>query len=395
MSHTRIKQTGNAPIQVRKKAPLLGASLLAASLCPSLSLAETAMPEATLESIQVEAQQPVRGTFNNSVTHIGKQKQALKDIPQSITVVNQQVLQDQGVTNLKDALRNVPGITFAAGEGGRTGDQVVIRGFAATTDTYLDGQRDIGQYNRDPFAQEKVEVLKGSSSMLFGRGSTGGVVNQVSKAPYVGTGGEVDVSLGNHRSARTTVDVNHAFTDDVAVRLNAMWTKDGSFRDPVEQKRYGIAPSVGFGLSGDTQLVLSHMHMQEDNVPDYGVPYHNATQQPLALGWDKFYGLGSDFEHTQTDISTAKLTHRFNEHTEINSVLRYGRYERDVSPTAPRLLSQNDVTAASIMRRSKPLRDGVDSSLVSTTDFTTQFETGPVPPTPRWVPPTPMTRPIW
>jgi catecholate siderophore receptor len=106
-----------------------------------------------------------------------------KDIPQSLTVVNEKLIHDQGKDSFKSALENVVGITFEAGEGGRVGDNIRMRGFSAAGDMYSDGMRDIAQYNRDLFNVERVEVLRGAASMLFGRGSTGGVINQVSKQP--------------------------------------------------------------------------------------------------------------------------------------------------------------------------------------------------------------------
>lgn len=112
---------------------------------------------------------------------------ALRDIPQSITVIDRKMLDSQAAAALKDALRNVPGITLGAGEGGVIGDNINLRGFSARSDIYLDGLRDRGQYSRDVFSLQAIEVLKGPSSMLFGRGSTGGVINQISKKPDLRT----------------------------------------------------------------------------------------------------------------------------------------------------------------------------------------------------------------
>ena len=127
-----------SPHLAQRKLPArMAVGMLAVALSPGLVLAaETGQ---TLETVTVEGEAPLRDTYKTETTSIGKTKQQLRDIPQSITVVNQQLMQDQGVATLKDALRNVPGITFAAGEGGRSGDQVVIRGFSAATDTYRDG----------------------------------------------------------------------------------------------------------------------------------------------------------------------------------------------------------------------------------------------------------------
>ena len=365
-----------SPHLAQRKLPArMAVGMLAVALSPSLVLAaETGQ---TLETVTVEGDAPVRDTYKTETTSIGKTKQQLRDIPQSITVVNQQLMQDQAAATLKDALRNVPGITFAAGEGGRSGDQVVIRGFSAATDTYRDGMRDIGQYNRDAFNDDKVEVLKGASSMLFGRGSTGGVVNQVSKSPFLGDKLEGDLTIGTHDFQRVTADINQMTGEHSAVRLNLMDTHDGSDRGPAKSTRWGIAPSVAFGLGEPTTLVLSYMHQEENNVPDYGVPYNSKTRQPLDVDRSKFYGLDSDFEKTSADIVTAKLTHDFGNGMELSNQLRYNRFWRDVSPTAPRLAS-TDTSASAIMRRSKPLRDGVDQSWNNQTDLTSRFATGDI-----------------
>lgn len=365
-----------SPHLAQRKLPArMAVGMLAVALSPSLALAaETGQ---TLETVTVEGDAPTRDTYKTETTSIGKTKQQLRDIPQSITVVNQQLMQDQGVATLKDALRNVPGITFAAGEGGRSGDQVVIRGFSAATDTYRDGMRDIGQYNRDAFNDEKVEVLKGASSMLFGRGSTGGVVNQVSKAPYLGSKLEGDLTIGTNDYQRVTADINQMTGDHSAVRLNLMDTHDGSDRGAAKSERWGIAPSVAFGLGEPTTVVLSYMHQEENNVPDYGVPYNAATRQPLSVDRSKFYGFDSDYEKTTADIVTAKVTHDFGNGTELSNQLRYNRFWRDVSPTAPRLAS-TDTSATGLMRRSKPMRDGVDQSVNNQTDLTTRFSTGDI-----------------
>lgn len=378
MEHRPTPSRGSG-IVARKLPAKFGAGMLAAALSPGLALAADAPTK--LETVRVEAETPVRGSLKTESSAIGKLNQKLKDIPQSVTVVSKQLLEDQAVSNLKDALRNVPGITFAAGEGGRTGDQVVIRGFSAFTDTYLDGMRDIGQYNRDTFNLEKVEVLKGASSMLFGRGSTGGVVNQASKTPFAGSLVAGEIGVGSNRFTRSTFDINQAFSDTAAMRVNLMATDDGSDRGPAKSQRFGIAPSLAFGLGEPTTVVLSYFHQKEDNVPDYGIPFNANTQQPIDVPRDRFYGLNSDFEKTQTDIVTAKITHRFSDDLVLSNQLRFNRFWRDVSPTAPRIpgiTPSNPVMDSSRINRSKPMRDGTDWSWNNQTDLVSKFDTGSV-----------------
>jgi catecholate siderophore receptor len=183
-----------------------------------------------------------------------KYTQPLRDLPQTITVIPARVIDAQGATTLRDVLRNVSGITFQAGEGGvPAGDQMTIRGFSARTDMFVDGVRDFGGYSRDPFNMEQVEVAKGPSSAISGRGSTGGAINQVSKTANLGTSRGATVSLGNADTRRTTVDLNEPLRnvglESGAVRLNAMWTEGGvPGRDVVHNERWGLAPSMSLGL---------------------------------------------------------------------------------------------------------------------------------------------------
>ncbi len=200
----------------------LCAALLIALAAPALSVAgenaDAASPpespnDATdnkqvLEKVEVNAS---TANYNTDSTTIGKTPTAVKDLPQTVNIVNRELLEAQGATSFADALRNVPGITIGGAEGGQIGNNINLRGFTARTDVYIDGFRDRGQYYRDTFDLDSIEVLKGPSSMLFGRGSTGGVINQVSKQAQLRDFGEVTATLGSDGRARTSADLNHPF----------------------------------------------------------------------------------------------------------------------------------------------------------------------------------------
>ena len=183
-----------------------------------------------------------------------KLTEPLRDIPQTITVIPRSVIEEQGATTLRDVLRNVAGITFQAGEGGvPAGDQLSIRGFSARTDMFVDGVRDFGGYSRDSFNMEQVEVAKGPTSALAGRGSTGGAINQVSKAPVAAPVLDVTLGAGNVGYQRSTIDINQPIEQSpvpgTAIRLNAMWNdSDVPNRDVVTSERWGIAPSLALGV---------------------------------------------------------------------------------------------------------------------------------------------------
>jgi catecholate siderophore receptor len=177
--------------------------------------------------------------------------QPLLDTPQSVSVVPQFVLHDQGNSTLRDALRNVPGISMAAGESGAQGDNLTIRGFSARNDIFLDGIRDFGSYYRDSFNFEQVEVLEGPAGVQFGRGSTGGVINQESKVPAAQKFVNVETQFGTDATRRITADINEPLPDvakGTAFRLNAVATEGGVAGRPyAENRRFGVAPSITFG----------------------------------------------------------------------------------------------------------------------------------------------------
>src|SRR5688572_27626078 len=180
----------------------------------------------------------------------------LRDIPQTITVIASKVIEEQGATTLRDILQNVPGLTLTAGEGGApAGDNLTLRGFSARNDIFIDGVRDIGPQTRDPFNLEQVEVVKGPASVFSGRGSTGGTINLVSKAPgrdrfFGGT-----LNLGTDDTKRVTADINAPLADRIGFRLNFLAHDSGvAGRDVVENQRWGVAPSLAFGLGTTTRL---------------------------------------------------------------------------------------------------------------------------------------------
>lgn len=299
----------------------------------------------------------------------------LKDTPQSITIVPQKLMQEQAGTTLRDALRNVPGITATAGEGGGAqADVFVLRGFNARNDMFIDGVRDSGSYFRDSFNFESVEVLKGPSSTFFGRGSTGGIINQVSKLPRLDPSYEGIFSAGAGPLFRGTLDVNQPIPQvlpNAAIRLNLMAHKDGVVgREKTDITRQGFAPSISFGLGTPTQITLSYLLQHEDNIPDYGFPYfHHA---PVRVDRGTFYGLNDeDHERTLVNIGTLKLDHRFNNVFNVRNTFRYSHVDRDSAVTNATV----DPIIPNRLNRSRPQRDTQESILSNQTDLTAKFDT--------------------
>ena len=222
----------------------------------------------TLREIQVESEAD-KTSFGPNAVSISRLPADLRDIPQSITIINQALMQSQGSTSLASALRNVPGLTIGGAEGGQIGTNINLNGFSARTDIYLDGARDRGQYYRDVFSLDSVEVLMGPSSMLFGRGSTGGVINQVTKRATLTPANEVTVSASTTGLVRTTVDVNQPMSDTSAFRISAMAQEgDATTRDQTRLKDAGIAPVLKFGIGTPTQLTLTALVQHNNDMPD-------------------------------------------------------------------------------------------------------------------------------
>lgn len=263
----------------------------------------------------------------------------LRDTPQTVTVVSKDVIEAQAATSLRDVLRNVPGITMQAGEGGGglPGDTLTMRGFAATSDIFVDGVRDVGPYSRDAFNLEQVEVIKGPASSVGGRGTTGGAINLATKTPTLSETRNVTLSGGNAKHQRVTADLNQPIRSGAAARLNVMWQDSGvPGRDEVTQKGWALAPSLAVGIGGQTQATLSYQHVEQDNVPDYGLPWA-AFQASPAVDQSNFYGLRNyDFEDIRSRVGTANVYHQVTPAFTLRNVTRFGDVSRDSAITAPR-----------------------------------------------------------
>jgi catecholate siderophore receptor len=328
---------------------------------------ETTMPTVVVKDT---AETQSQG-YQSTVTSVGKMSQPAKDVPQSLTTVTRGLMDDRNADSLKEALRNVAGLTFNAGEGGRIGDNITIRGFTAASDLYLDGTRDNAQYNRETFNLERVEVLRGASSMIFGRGSTGGIVNQVSKEPLLSKRSEIEATGGSYNYERLTADVNQKITESAAFRINALQLTSDSHRDIVQQDRWGIAPSLKWGMGTDNEFLLSYYHLQYDDVPDYGIPIPGVQGgKPIRVPLNTFYGLAEvDYQKDSANIYSGRWTHRFDPATKLNTTLRYNDVARDLRAVAPRI-----DTGLTTVTRNRQARGAEEGSLTAGTDLTSKFE---------------------
>ena len=315
----------------------------------------------------------------------------VRDAPQSISIIPREIIEQQAATTLNDVLRNVSGISMAAGEGGGGpgGDNLTLRGFGARNDIFVDGIRDFASYTRDTFNVEQVEVVKGPASAQTGRGSTGGYINLFSKQPKLGTFVSGTVGVGLPGFKRTTADINLGgesvgLGGGTALRVNMLYhDADTPGRDHVETHRVGFAPSVAVGLGTSTRAILSYFRLQQDNQPDYGIPFvpdsnevltefHN---RPAPVDYDNYYGLlERDYEDTKANIATFALEHDLTSAVRLSNTTRYGYATRDSVYSAPRFLE----TTSTLIRAQPQSRDTVDRILLNQSNVFAKFETGSV-----------------
>ena len=318
----------------------------------------------------------------------------LRDTPKSITVIPEDIINSTGSATLAEALRTVPGITFGAGEGGNpVGDRPFLRGYDAQSSTFLDGLRDIGAQSREVFNVQSIEVIKGAAGSYAGRGGAGGGIYINSKAPMRDTFANLSGSLGNASYKRATFDGNYAFSDTGAVRLNAMWFDAGvAGRDVVKNSRWGIAPSVAFGLGTPTRATISFYHLRTDDIPDAGIPYNNPTfnartdrvrvavagdGQPIDVDRNTFYGLKDrDFRKEGNDTGTIRIEHDLTPMLHLRNTTRYSETTQDYVWTQPDD-SQGNLYYGLIYRRFNSRVSQV-KSLINQTDFYGVFETGSI-----------------
>ncbi|MBD9416872.1 catecholate siderophore receptor Fiu [Pseudomonas sp. PDM16] len=357
--------------------PAMSMSVQADEVSKDLNLPATSITS------KAEAQYRVTKSANAKMT------EPLLDTPKTIQVINKEVMREQGATTLMEALRNTPGITMQMGENGNTalGDTFMMRGFSTQNSTFVDGVRDLGAITRDVFNTEQVEVVKGPSGTDSGRGSASGYINMVSKLPSLENSISGTLGYGTADKKAITADINQQIGDGSAVRLN-LARRDGGVdeRDYVENTNFGVAPSIAFGLDGDTRVYLYSYHLRQENVPDGGIPaigmdgYYNSN--PLLnsapkVDRENFYGSPSDYEDAQADMFTLKLEHDLNDVTTVRNISRWGRssIERVLtgafSITAPTTPDRGTWTVT----RSRQYGDQANDVLANLTNLTTEFDT--------------------
>lgn len=388
-AYSRVSSTGNvSTTSIKRPGSLRGYGVASAvglalgGLAGPALAQQTPAPTTTQSPAEQLPTLPVSGDrapFDYKVDRAASPKftEPLRDTPRSVVVIPKELIKDQGITTMKDLLRLQPGITLGTGEGGNAlGDRILIRGFEARGDIFVDGMRDPGVTSRETFNVEQVDIIKGPGSTYIGRGGTGGSVNIVSKTPKKQSFYAADVTGGTDNFARVTADINQVVNENIAFRVSGMFNySETPGRSPVFQQRWGISPSLTIGLNSDTNLTLSYYHLSSKELPDYGVPFDSRTQHPLYDVGRNFYGLvNRDFRHVSADVFTGTFNHKFTDWLSFRQQLRYGWTTNNYVVSAP---EGPNLTAGTVNANAKN-RNSIARLWASQSDFTAKFDTGPV-----------------
>ena len=354
----------------------LGALLLAGSMS---AMAQTApdSPEKSLSTVVVreQADSPqTKNTLRTKETNIGKGQQALRDIPQTVTVMTEMLLNDRNLDDFREVLKTTAGVTFMAGETGE--EDVRLRGFSLgqAGDIYVDGLRDAPLIERDTFNLDRVEILKGSASMLFGKGSTGGVVNQVSKQPFLMDQHEVNLTVGSGQETRLTGDFNIKTGDDAALRINAMVHDADNSGATVNKK--GLAATYRWDIGLTDEFSVGLYHLETDGKPLYNHPWFTVDNRIIpTLPAQNYYGLASDYLKTESTYATVSHIHRFDDRSQLKTQIRQGTYERDLWASAVRFATGttlDNLNPSTVIARTPKGRVGVSDLTQIQSDYTTE-----------------------
>lgn len=249
----------------------------------------------------------------------------LRDVPQSVTVITNDLIEDQAMRSMADVVRYVPGVSMGQGEGHR--DAPTLRGNSTTADFFVDGVRDDVQYYRDLYNAERIEVLKGSNAMIFGRGGGGGVINRATEWANWSPAREASLTIGAYNQYRGTLDLGFALSDAAALRLNGVYEESESYRDFVTLERWGFNPTTAFRLGDNTTLRLGYEHFEDERTVDRGVP--SEAGRPWAGSRSAFFGNpDASGATTEVDLLNAHLDHDFNANLELRNRTVFADYSK-------------------------------------------------------------------
>lgn len=350
-----------------RRTALLSATALATIACPALAAAPDDRDYLDSEIVVTATLDGYASDDGSSAT---KTPTPLIDVPQTVTMITQDQIEDQALRGLNEALRYVPGVSLDTGEGHR--DAVYLRGQSTTADFYLDGLRDDAQYYRPLYNVERIEVLKGANALIFGRGGGGGAINRVSKkADPMQTFGSFAASADQFGAFSLAADANAPLGGAIAGRINATYEEFDSNRQFYEGRFIGVSPTVTADLGPDTRLTASYSYDDDKRLTDRGNPSLNG--EPLRGYDDTLFG-DPDFNHsaTKAHIARARLVHDFSDALSANATVQYANYDLFYSNIVPAGATPTTVTLAGYQSGTQR------ENLIGQANLVAQFDTGSV-----------------
>jgi catecholate siderophore receptor len=327
---------------------------------------------AELKTVRVEGTNSGSSYFRFQTTTATKTPTLLRDIPQAVTVINRALMKDQGMQNLADVVRYVPGMTMGQGEGNR--DQPTIRGNSTSADFYVDGVRDDAQYYRDLYNVERVEALKGSNAMIFGRGGGGGVINRVMKEAGWTPAGELTLQGGSFNNKRATLDAGGALSSMLAVRFNGVYEHSDMFRDKVWLKRQGLNPTLSMASpSGNTRVNLGYENFVDHRTADRGIPsFDNA---PVQTDVSTFFGNPDvNYVSARVNSGSASVSHAASNGVNIHNQTKLTTYDKIYQNVLPGAVSASGADVSLSAYNNAQQR----KNIFNQTDLTYDARTGSV-----------------
>jgi iron complex outermembrane receptor protein len=307
-------------VQINSSGQTLVLSLTSEAIASAISTDS----EAEIEVVATQEAQEESTYVVPDVTTGTRTDTPIMDIPQSIQVVPQQVIRDQAAISVREALRNVSGVTLSSTSGGR-GESFIMRGFNAAQ--FTNGIRDDFYSSRtrtDLGNIERIEVLKGPASVLFGQAEPAGIINFITKQPLLEPYYNFDFIAGSYNFYRPTIDISGPLNDSktLAYRLNIAYENAESFRDLVRTERILIAPTLAWQISPDTKLSFEYTYLYDQRPVDRGLVVLSDNQIPdIPIG--RYLGDPTIQEQFTEQRSTLYFNHKFNQNLSLRSIFRY------------------------------------------------------------------------
>ena len=303
-------------------------ALIASAALGPLSWAAPAMAEAAAadEAPAIIVYGRPDGYDTEQTPTATKTQTPLVDVPQAVTVISREQLDDQGINSLNEALRYVPGVTLGQGEGHR--DQITLRGQSSTADFFVDGIRDDAQYYRPLYNVERIEVLKGANALIFGRGGGGGVINRVSKAPeFERTQGSVSGGVDTLGAWSIAADLGAPLSENAGLRLGATYESFNNHRQSFDGHFVGVTPTLGLKLGENTSASITYEYVEDRRLTDRGVPSRGGV--PLT-GFDNtlFGSTATNQSEVTAHLVHGRINHDFSDSLSANVTVQFANYDK-------------------------------------------------------------------